>query len=666
MPNLVSVTFELIIAGIDRSSLMQSITLSQPDTSAQRYAPVSGKVDLFVPFDEEEDFTYTTSAAIAARWAQGAAVTYRIINESGTLVNHPLSGGKLFILKEPSPPKGGILSLAIGCQLAMQNQREADADVSEIVVGTSTPRKTVVERVLAAAKVTDYSIPDLGYPFNFPVPKVGSSFVEMAGKLVGADNHILHCNAAGTAIASPIDLTALPVTTLTVGVDDVDYEAIDGSNLPTVSELTISGTTQVPDAGTYPLLSVDNQYQDIFFVANSSQQRSLVGRITEEVVSEGYQVSLKEGSIIVDGVPSRLTAYSLGDKIISFDTQLRLKRKIERQYVRVVDSFNNPITPLCEVKRIVENYQYDDSLNVLASSVIAQYAGAIPLSGEAIILLPESRISTTYKKSGDVWVKNVTNEGAFNTIEQAYRGNVQRTITVNGQAITVAGFPDEIPNPDFKGGISISTSNNDDSTRPPATTYSRLKSTKELEVSSTVRVIPLAGIPSKEKLKPLVIDYLISNEQAYEYGKLEVILIAGRKQARLMITALTDALLPLRSRSRLDIIYRSRKFRCVVDAITYSQSFNERTIGFICDVINSSPLENLGEIVTPALVTNSTKITAKAQPATVAISANINFDIISARAEPAKVAIIGASEIVANITAQAKSATLISIGNFTP
>lgn len=668
MPNLVSLPFELIIAGIDRSAILQSITLSQPDTSAQRHVPVTGKVDLFVPLDQEEDFTYTTNATIAARWAQGASVTYKIANESGTLVNHPLSGGKLFILKEPSPPKDGLLSLAIGCEIAFQNQREADADVSGIITGTSTPRKTVVEKVLKAAGINSYSIPTLSYPFAYPIPKVGGSFVQMAGKLVGAANHILHCNASGTVIASPIDLTASPVTTLTVGVEDVDYEPIDGSNLPTISELTISGTTQVPDSGTYPILSVSDQYQTISWLGEATQERFLVGRVSEQIFSESYQVSLKESAFIILGRPSRVTdlaANSLQDTIVDFDSKLRLRRKIIRDYAQLVDLNNKPVSPFYETRRVVESYTYDESLDVISQIVVAKYSGTIILGQPSILLLPESRVTTAYSKFGDFWTKSVTNESAFTFLDQAFKGDSKRTITVNGQSYVVTGFPDDIPAPEFKESTSTSDRNNDDSTRPPATTYSRLRATKEKEISSTVKVIPLAGVPSKEKFKPVIVDYMVSNDQAYEYGKLEVILIAGRKQARMMITELSDALLSLRPRSRIDIIYRSRKFRCLVDSITYSQNFNARSIGFICDVINSSPLSNLSEI-TPLLVnTNSAKITAQAQPATVAIAASIKFNVLAARAEPATVSITAAVQASAVIAAQSQAATVIATATYT-
>jgi hypothetical protein len=96
--NLSSRNFSLTIAGVDRTSELSSITLSQPSTLARRDAPRTGSIELtFNPLRYNE-FITIGDPVTAANWAVEAAVVFQTANESGTLVNY-FTG---FILKEPS------------------------------------------------------------------------------------------------------------------------------------------------------------------------------------------------------------------------------------------------------------------------------------------------------------------------------------------------------------------------------------------------------------------------------------------------------------------------------------------------------------------------------------------------------------------------------------
>jgi hypothetical protein len=254
----------------------------------------------------------------------------------------------------------------------------------------------------------------------------------------------------------------------------------------------------------------------------------------------------------------------------------------------------------------------------------------------------------------------------FGTNFDGVSGSIVRSITCNG--VTYSVFTtgnDRLPS-NFVGATRTPKTANDGSTRPPSITSSEAAKTKNREVTATVNAIPLSGVPSKEKRQPLLVDWLTSDAHALEYGQLEIVLINGRKQCRFMVTALTDALLNLRPRARIDIIFNGILYRCLADAIAFSQDLTKRSIGFMCDVISTSPAATPSTVYRPVTVANSVRCIAQASPATAAISANIAFDVIFAQCEPATAAIDIGVNVSATITAQCEPATAIISSTFTP
>lgn len=611
MPNISSKPFELIIAGIDRSSVMDVINLSQPSTLEAGDAPITGKITLKFSSRDRNDFTYTTSPTIAARFAVGALVTYRIANDSGALIYHPLSGQQLFILKKPSPPVGNILTLQVGCILAYQDQRTADFDPSGVTIGTDTPRNTVIERILQAAGITNYSVPSLPYPFNCPAEKTGGSLPKMAAAIAKAVNHVTYCNSSGQVIVAPINLDASPVATLAIGSDDVSFEPVDGSAIPDITELTVSGVCQVPDQGNYPLISIRTKSIPFQPANISGTVQVIYERVTQEISSENYMgtvtdtrpytvvrsspLSPVQSLIILEG---DYYPFLLEDVVTQFDSQNRLSKRVKRTHRKTYDFVYPPNsipfaingTVFRESNREVEYFEYSSN-GALSTYIKEVYTGTFTTGQDFVSLFPVSRIVVTYQQNGAYWVKSTINEVAFTDLEDAFQGREIRTVVINGVSYELLGFPIDIPvlNLGFTEGLSSSESNNDDSTRPPAIVYSEKVKTKNKEIKAIINATPLAGAASKEKHSPLNVDWLVSNEQAYDYGKLEIVLMNGRSQCRFMITQLTDELLALRPRARIDIIFEGILYRCLVDAINFAQDAKRRTVGFMCDVVSTSP-----------------------------------------------------------------------------
>lgn len=609
--NLSARNFSLTINGVDRTNEYSSIDLSQPSTLERRDAPNTGTITLtFNPLRYNE-FITIGDPATAANWAVGAPVVFQTANDSNVLVTR-FTG---FILKEPSPPtvsfSEGTLQLDIGDILAYQSQRTADKDVSGVTIGTSTDRDEIVTKVLIDAGITSYSIPPLPHPFNTPVQKTGGSPVKFAGDLVGAVNHVLYCNASGTVIAAPIDLNASPIATLTIGADDASFDAVDGSQIQTTTELTIAGVCQEPDWGDYPILVITTQEEEYGVGGTggfTSSRRTIltVGRNTLEITSENYSVEFEEigytfpelqfgpngfeGVMVVTPLITRL----IKEKITTFDEQNRLSTVTTRIYRRFIADIQGgnppagtPTTPFFELERTIEEYGYTDGYpSTIRTSV---YGGEIPNSGNTAVLYSQSRETISYAPAPPFWTQIKAVE-TFGSNFDGVSGSVVRSITCNG--VTFTAFTtgnDRLPS-NFVGATKTAKVANDGSTRPPSITYSEKAKTRNKEVSAIVNALPLAGVPSKEKRDPITVDWLVSNEQALAYGQLEIVLINGRKQCRFMVTALTDELLSLRPRCRIDIIFNGILYRCLVDAIAFSQDSTKRSIGFMCDVISTSPV----------------------------------------------------------------------------
>jgi hypothetical protein len=594
-------------------------------------------------------------------------------NDSGALVNW-FTG---FILKEPSPPNigfnEGTLQIDVGDILAYQSQRTADSDVSGVTIGTNTDRDEIVVRVLENAGITAHSIPSLNYPFNTPIQKTGGSPVKFAGDLVGADRHVLYCNASGTVIAAPIDLAATAIATLTIGQDEASFDPVDGSSIPTITELTIAGVVQEPDSGDYPILVITPQEVEYGVIGSSRRTVLLISQNTLNITSENYSVEVEERGLvsvaIVGGlaemVVSPLVATNIKEDLTSFDGSNRLSQKITRKYQCLIDGITGAATtPFFEIERTIIDYVYHPD-GYPSNIITTVYTGVIPTSGTLATLYSLSRETIQYSPNLPYW-SQIKFVETFGTNFDSVSGSIARSITCNG--VTYSAFTtgnDRLPS-NFVGATRTPKTANDGSTRPPSITYSEAAKTKNKEVKATVNAIPLGGVPSKEKRQPLLVDWLTSDAHALEYGQLEIVLINGRKQCRFMVTALTDALLNLRPRCRINIIFNGILYRCLADAIAFSQDLTKRSIGFMCDVISTSPAATPSTVYRPVTVANSIQCIAQASPATVAISANINFDVIFAQCEPATAAIDIGVNVSATITAQCEPATAIISSTFTP
>jgi hypothetical protein len=171
------------------------------------------------------------------RWWRGQRILIDATDSSGTYVRHCY--GWLYLLKAPQPPQEGQLTLELGCILSLRNFVQPDEDASGIqypVDGSQPPfvdRGTIVNKLLAAAGCPPCldSVPL--YPLQTPQAKQGGSFVEQAGKIAYAGLRYLYQDNQGSirAVSSALGSNA-PIVTVTIGRDEIRYEAYEGSETP--------------------------------------------------------------------------------------------------------------------------------------------------------------------------------------------------------------------------------------------------------------------------------------------------------------------------------------------------------------------------------------------------------------------------------------------------
>jgi hypothetical protein len=655
--NLVSSDFQLIIAGVDRTAVMKSITLSQPDTSAQRYAPITGAIALFVPFGYEADYTYSSSQSAAEQFAQGVLVQYKVANDSGALVWHPLSGQALYLMREPnSPDSSNILTLDIGCALAYaMAQRTPDDNVSGVEVGTNTARNTIVERCLAASDISSYSIPSLPKPFNVGLPKIGGSFAEMAGKLCGAVNHVLYCNSTGTVVASPIDFDASPIATLTIGKDEAEWEPVNTNSIPTVNQLTIAGTTEVLDVPSFPIVIelAPTTIYDYRYSVTDFREVNCIDSFTR-------RVHLREQNtitILSAGVSQLLRPATIVEELDEFDGSDRFVRHIVNTFTAIY--FGSSYS-LHQSGKVITEYFYAPN-DLKEKEVITSYGSTFSPTGIAAVT-PQSRVTTTYTNIGNnFWTRNRVTESPRPSPLFPF-GYTLTPAPIN-IAVNSTNYPAiaylTLGDVDWIVTKTDPVLANDDSNRPSQTERKQDKKTKSKEIVATVYAQPLAGAPIKNKEQPERVDFLVDESQAIDYGKVAIRLRMGRKQAKQILLQLTDELISgLRPRARIDIIFDGMLGRYLVDAIAFSQEENERSIGFICDLISTSPVATPSIVYALSTPTNNLSVSAQAQPATVSIECAQTTDVFIAQAQPATASIEIAVNIDIEVSAQSAAASV--------
>lgn len=634
--NLSARQFSLTINGVTRTLNVLNINLSQNELGSEGVF-VTGEIELQANYSEVTDFTYLASPSIGANWARGASVVYQIANDSGTLVNHPLSGGALYILKEPAPPDANFrIKIQVGDQAALRNYRTADTDPSAVVAGVSTARNTVIERYLAASGAT-YSISSIPYPFAFPQPKTeGNSLISVAAQMARSAGHILYTNAAGTIVNKAINLAASPVATYRIGEDEELFNQVDGSGIETpVDELVISGIRTSIESVSYPKTTVNVVYGVVKYFNrigfSLNLQLETARYIDKRVTVTDYGWNGSEEKIVVYTESSSLPLTTFFSAFSSNTNPLENLLTNPAYFLR-------PLTETTTIKRydsknrlILERTEEDGFLAVaeLARSGLL----TITTGSFSSRRVSNKDVTKTYTYDDSDVLQSIRTETQqyvvlYNAIvEEAFYGKTAKVESWSAGSYSVENFykPATLKfNADYGlsriAYTSLTSSTvegnwesagselvyaTDGSTKPPATTYRKPYEPIEEQINVKLTARPFAGQSFYSRSRPIEVPFLESQMQATEYGNTYLALLYGRKQGFEFGTALDNTLLSLTPLSRINILWRGVRYDCLTDGLSWSHTLTQMAIGMRLIVLGTALESDPPETVYPAIVASA-------------------------------------------------------------
>ena len=629
--NLTPRAFSLTINGINRTGNVKNISLSQNELSDGGVF-VTGSITLQANYNEVTDFTYLASPTIGANWARGATIVYQVANDSGTLVNHVLSGGALYILKEPAPPNAQYqITLEVGDQAALKNYRSADTDVSAIVAGVSTNRDTVITRYLNAASISN-SISSIPYPFTFPQPKTeGNSLVEVAAKMARASNHILYTNASGTVVSKAINLTSSPIATYRIGEDEQIFNQVDGSGIETpIDELVISGIKTSIESISYPKTTVNTIFDVFRWPRPILSGFAVVGYdwinyrfIQKRTTVTDYGWNGAEERIVVL-VESSLIRTEAVDNLANNQAYF-LRPLAETTTIKRYDAKN---------RLIFERSEEDNFWDLIGNQTILG-TGAPIFSSRRISI---KDVTKTYSyndldvlQSIRTETQNYVTDVFSSNLSSLFFGKTAKVESWSANTYTVENFYkpatltfafDPLSRSSFISPTLTSLEGNwenagtelvyatDGSTKPPSTTYRKAYEPIEEQINAKITARPFAGQSFYSRSRPIEVPFLESQTQATEYGNTYLALLYGRKQGFIFGTALSNTLLSLTPLSRINILWRGVRYDCLTDGLSWAHTQTEMAIGMrlivLGTALESDPPETVNRIVVASALIEAT------------------------------------------------------------
>jgi hypothetical protein len=595
---------------------------------------------LLVPFGYESDYTYMSSQTVAANWARGAIATYQISNDAGTLVNHPLSGGKLFVLKEPdSPTKSNPeITVELGCQLAFFDYLTSDRDFSGVTLGTPKARDEIIAAYLDAAGIT-HSLTSIPYPFEVPVPSAGG-YVETAGKLAYDAGHFLRCRADGTVVNQEIVFSGTAIATFTVGTDDVNLEPRPaGSQEFPPGQLIVSGITREIDAVNYPDVSVmtDTATVRYFGIGTSGNVITKAAQYTSKEVTttdSGWNGSyeqveqLTKTGYLVLGVPPipYLLPTNRTNTLTYYESKRRLSSVVVEGFTRTVTIGDPPVVGSeFRTSLTITTYTYSDA-DIITAVETVTYEFMNSGTGD------NQKVSSA-TRSLEVWVKE--SAGLWSHTKQYY----DKIITAGQEPTLTASNLQEW----ISATSPESTSERSRNAQPPATTYRVDAELKEREIRATVVVEALAGSAYQKKPEPYRADYLTTYDQAYDWGLRQATIIFGRARGKQILVGWSTTLLAdIKPFARIDIVNGAILERYVVDAIASSDVLDESSLGLTLILISTSPMATPSTVIKPLVAIISGTVTANAGAATVTAEGEVDSgNVLTAIAGAATVSAAG-------------------------
>jgi len=241
-----------------------------------------------------------------------------------------------------------------------------------------------------------------------------------------------------------------------------------------------------------------------------------------------------------------------------------------------------------DAQDIITTYSYDDLTDILVSK-----------RTETRNYIVSGNQNFVYTKLAKVesW-----NNGFYN-VENFFQ---QNSIVLNFGSLSTRQTRFDFTEGEWASSGGESTYSTDGSTKAPATIYRKPFESIETQIKATLTARPFAGQSFYSRSKPVDVPYLESQLQATEYGNTYLALLYGRKQGFVFGTAISNTLIAsLTPLSRIDILWRGVRYRCLTDGASWSHDQTQCAIGMRLIVISTALESDPPETVYPAVVASA-------------------------------------------------------------
>ena len=518
------------------------------------------------------------------RWRAGQPVLVEVANSAGAYVVHPM--GRLFLLEEPDfPEPGGGIVLELGCRLAWHNTFEYDDEKTGITVGTPTNSATVASNLLQANEIGAGNISVSSWPYSLTIPKgkgPGGSFVQQAGELAYSNDYrYLYQNTSGTIVAGALDLVvANPVVTITLGTNDVAYQAIKTGTPP--DQIKVAGT------GT-PSTTAENPFVDVVTIEGDRSQyaafglscpgEGVIGRTVTTVSWTTSNDVVYHSTSTREESPPTATAKKLEDvagmspctprrwrtttrtRQYDLTEEGRLTQEVEQiyqdRYTYIAGAFNPTVHEL--VSRATTTYTYaEEELVGKVERVEEQIQYLIDESTVGNDRSPDTTLREV-KREIDTWAKVGDNRWKKTTVEKYPRKFRDNSPDIgDGQAIV---------------GSNTTTTGTGENQPPRAELWDGGIITEDVEYQFTVNYTQPGGGSGRTRKQLYTLPYAFSEGQCQTMAYLHLKLVAGQHRAVAVEMPVTDALLTAPPLFAFDVVEPSgRRSHYRADSLAWEHS----------------------------------------------------------------------------------------------
>ena len=560
----------------DWSGALKSFDVGMPMRDRGGLLPLNGKLTLTYWYNAPESMNPRVNSA---RWFRGQIVKVQVSFDGTTYTTHPC--GWLYILKEPSvaSPDAPDLVLDVGCQLALNNYVEPDNDKAGVVLGTATTRTTAIASILTAARVTNWvgSVP--AYPIAHPLPKIGGSYVQQAGKVAFAGFKALWQDNTGYVQAADLNINPSASTTvnITIGVGggEIVYKPSEGSETP-VEELRCVGVDRV---GIDTWRCLDGNADEGYEVTSTSTRvirrkiitdcQGLDGgglfyktrqEYVEEIAANVYPIE-EPGSYRLTWSYTKLTRYiyepGITGKLILTEEQTTrpFAAAMSAWWGNLTDAERGVYTRSASViaSLITTTYNYQDYPTPQDGSAADQWAldyqSQIVAGQTTLTRLPLPAIAPNEDLSAISPVQSLFPSSVVTEIWKKVRGYEWQKSTLTQQPLITAKTELAALTSSIFNKVALVTS--DDQTdvsaaggqQPPAPERRPDRYTEiDIQIKGRALFGTPAGSNAQKRFRSIEVEYMVSNDQAEAIARSEGALLIGRRQGQTILVPFSPAL----------------------------------------------------------------------------------------------------------------------------